>query len=77
MASGYWHIPMHPDDTEKPAFVTNSGLCERLKLPFGWRNAPNIFQRTIRRILTKHKIKFAANCFDDIIIFSENYTQIA
>lgn len=76
MASGYWHIPIHPEDTEKLAFATcNSGLFEWQRLPFGWRNSPSIFQRTIRRILTKNKIKFAANYFDDIIIFSDSYSS--
>lgn len=75
MASGYWHIPIHPDDTEKLAFATTNALYEWLRLPFGWRNAPSIFQRTIRRILNKYKIQFAANYFDDIIIFSDSYSN--
>jgi hypothetical protein len=75
MASGYWHIPIHPDDREKLAFATNFGLYEWKRLPFGYKNAPSIFQGTIRRILTKHKIDFACNYFDDIIIFSNSYEE--
>ena len=75
MNSGYWNIKIHKDDTEKLAFATHNGLYEWLRLPFGWRNAPSIFQRTIRRILNKHKINFAANYFDDIIIFSNSYEE--
>ena len=75
MASGYYHIPVHPDDTEKLAFMTNSGLYKWQRLSFGWKNAPSIFQRTIRRILPKHKIKFAVNYFNGVIIFSENYSD--
>lgn len=75
LASGYWHIPIHPKDTEKLAFATTFGLYEWLYLPFGLRNAPAIFNRTIRRILNKYKIDFACNYFDDIIVFSQNENE--
>ncbi|GFU81073.1 retrovirus-related Pol polyprotein from transposon 17.6 [Trichonephila clavipes] len=48
LASGYWHIPLHDKDKEKLAFVTTEGLYEFQVLPFGFRNAPAIFNRTIR-----------------------------
>jgi len=51
------------------------GLYEWKRLPFGWKNAPSVFQRTIRRILSKHKVSFACNYFDDIIIFSNNFRE--
>ncbi|GFW92327.1 retrovirus-related Pol polyprotein from transposon opus [Trichonephila clavipes] len=40
--------------------------------PFGIKVAPAIFNRLIRRILTKYKIDFACNYFDDIIVFSSS-----
>ncbi|GFX66913.1 hypothetical protein TNCV_999521 [Trichonephila clavipes] len=40
MVSGYWHITLHPDDTEKLVFVTNGGLYEWLKLALGCRTTP-------------------------------------
>ncbi|CAL1285928.1 unnamed protein product, partial [Larinioides sclopetarius] len=43
LASGYWHIPLHDKDREKLAFVTSEGLYEFQVLPFGFRNAPAIF----------------------------------
>ncbi|GBM89260.1 Retrovirus-related Pol polyprotein from transposon 297 [Araneus ventricosus] len=55
LASGYWHNPLHEKDKEKLAFVRSEGLYEFQVLPFGLRNAPAIFNRTIRRILNKHK----------------------
>ncbi|GFY28359.1 hypothetical protein TNCV_4396911 [Trichonephila clavipes] len=72
LASGYWHVPIHPKDTEKLAFCTNFGLCEWCRLPFGFKVAPAIFNRLIRRILTKYKIDFACIYFDDIIVFSSS-----
>lgn len=53
LTSGYWHIQIDDKDAEKLAFTSQFGLFEFLRLPFGWKNAPNIFQRTIRQILNK------------------------
>ncbi|GBN55346.1 Transposon Ty3-G Gag-Pol polyprotein, partial [Araneus ventricosus] len=72
LAFGYWHVPIHPKDTEKLAFCTNFGLYEWCRLPFGIKVAPAIFNRLIRRILTKYKIDFACNYFDDIIVYSSS-----
>ncbi|GFX96247.1 retrovirus-related Pol polyprotein from transposon 17.6 [Trichonephila clavipes] len=45
-------------------------------LPFGFRNAPAIFNRTIRKILTKHKCSnFACHHFDDIVVFSNSLEE--
>ncbi|GFT57403.1 retrovirus-related Pol polyprotein from transposon 17.6 [Trichonephila clavipes] len=72
LGSGYWHVPIHPKDTEKLAFCTNFGLYEWCRLQFGIKVAPAIFNRLIRRILTKYKIDFACNYFDGIIVFSSS-----
>ncbi|GBN83835.1 Retrovirus-related Pol polyprotein from transposon 17.6 [Araneus ventricosus] len=72
LASGYWRVPIHPKDTEKLAFCTNFGLYEWCRLPFGIKVAPPIFNRLIRRILTKYKIDFGCNYFDDIIVYSSS-----
>ncbi|GFU82250.1 retrovirus-related Pol polyprotein from transposon 297 [Trichonephila clavipes] len=69
-ASGYWLVPIHPKYTEKLAFCTNFGLYEWCRLPFGIKVAPAIFNILIRRILTKYKIDFACNYFDDIVFSS-------
>ncbi|GFX56166.1 hypothetical protein TNCV_3062521 [Trichonephila clavipes] len=74
--SGFWHIPLHDKDKEKLFFITTEGLYEFRVLPFGFRNAPAIFNPTIRNILTKQKCSnFACHYFDDILIFSNSLEE--
>ncbi|GFV36422.1 retrovirus-related Pol polyprotein from transposon 17.6 [Trichonephila clavipes] len=75
LTSGYWHIKIHEKDAEKLAFTTNFGLYKWLRLPFGWKNSPAVFQRTIRQILQKYQLTFDLNYFDDIIIFSQSWEE--
>ena len=50
--SGFWHIPISPNDREKTAVITHVGLYQFKKLPFGLRNAPTSFQRLMMKYLT-------------------------
>ncbi len=51
ISCGFWHVLMNDSDIEKTAFVTNDGHFEWLTMPFGLKNAPATFQRTIQQIL--------------------------
>ena len=55
LASGFWHIEVRPEDRYKTAFSTNHGHYEWLRMPFGTKNAPIVFQRIIANLLMKHK----------------------
>jgi len=58
-------------DREKSAFSVNNGKYEFCRLPFGLKNAPNIFQRAIDGVLRE---QISQTCFvyvDDVIIFSK------
>ena len=73
MNSGFWHVRVHPKDIYKTAFVTQTDHYEWLVMPFGLRNAPAIFQRTVNNILKRHNLtSFCKNYLDDILIHSEN-----
>ncbi|UYV62930.1 hypothetical protein LAZ67_2002542, partial [Cordylochernes scorpioides] len=75
IASGYWHVEMAPDSTEKTAFITNEGLYEWLVMPFGLKNAPATFQQIIQQTLGPLMYKGCINYLDDFIIYSKTLEE--
>jgi hypothetical protein len=75
MKSGYWQIPVHPDDQEKTAFASHRGLFEFKVLPFGLCNAPATFQRFMDRVLAGLLWKNCLVYLDDIIVFTSTFEQ--
>lgn len=71
LASGFHQIPLHDKDIEKTAFSVNNGKYEFVRLPFGLKNAPAIFQRVMDDVLHEHIGKICYVYIDDIIIFGE------
>ena len=70
---GYFHMTIDPKDQEKSAFITEDGLFEYIKVPFGLRNAPSTFQRAMNYILRDMD---GVQCYlDDIVIASDTYEQ--
>ena len=66
LKSGYWQIPVHPDDREKTAFVTHGGLYEFNRMPFGLATAPATFQRVMELALAGLTYSICLCYFDDI-----------
>jgi hypothetical protein len=50
LKSGYWQIPLDPQDKEKTAFSVRRGHYQFRVMPFGLSNAPAHFQRIMDRI---------------------------
>ncbi|MBA3569363.1 MAG: DDE-type integrase/transposase/recombinase, partial [Pyrinomonadaceae bacterium] len=75
LKSGFWQVPVHENSVHKTAFVTRSGLYEFLVMPFGLRNAPAAFQRTMNDVLVGLIGKICACYIDDICIFSVTIEQ--
>ena len=70
LKSGYWQIPMRPEDAEKTAFRTADGLFQFTVMPFGLRNAPATFQRLMDVVFSGLKWKGLLVYMDDIIVYS-------
>lgn len=72
LASGFHQIKMHPKDIHKTAFSINNGKYEFLRMPFGLKNAPSVFQRAVDDTLREH---IGVRCFvyiDDVIVYGKN-----
>ena len=68
--SGYWQLPLDPDDRDKSTFTTFLGTFRFLRMRFGLRNAPATFQRALDIILSGVRWQTCLVYIDDVIIFS-------
>ena len=68
LSAGYHQIEMEEQDKEKTAFICSKGLFEYNVMPFGLRNAPGTFQRTMDKILGEYINDFVVVYIDDIMI---------
>lgn len=75
LASGYYQIPIEKSSQDKTAFVTPDGQFQYTRMPFGLVNAPSVFQRTINKILSEAKIKYALVYMDDILIPARSFDE--
>lgn len=69
----FHQIMIKPESRDITTFVTGRGLFRYKRLMFGISCAPEIFQRTIERILSGCEGFFVY--IDDILIFGENESQ--
>ncbi len=72
LKTGYWQIPMHPNDAHKTAFRCHRGLFQFRRMPFGLCNAPASFQRIMDQVLQGLVCVCVFVYLDDIVVFSKN-----
>lgn len=72
LESGFHQILIKESDREKTAFSINGAKYEFIRMPFGLKNAPSIFQRCVDDILRPYIGKFAYVYIDDVLIFSNS-----
>lgn len=70
LESGFHQILIKESDREKTAFSVNGAKYEFIRMPFGLKNAPSIFQRCVDDILREYIGKFAYVYIDDVLIYS-------
>lgn len=70
LQSGYWQLPVCPDDREKTAFCPGPGmgLFQFCRMPFGLTGAPSSFQRLMDSVLKG--LHFVTVYLDDVLVHS-------
>ena len=75
LKAGFHNIIVADEDKEKLAFICTEGLFQWKRMPFGFKNAPEIFQRMIDKALGNLRYTKALGYIDDIIIYSPTFEQ--
>lgn len=76
LRDGFFHVAVAPSSTKYTSFVVPQGQYEYLKMPFGLKNAPAVFQRFVSEIF--HDLIAAGKIqvyIDDIIIATETLDE--
>ena len=69
LTKGYYQVQMSPLDIPKTAFTCHKGRFEFLRMPFGVKNAPAVFQELMQGLFSEDA-SFCSPYMDDLIIFS-------
>ena len=76
LCKGFYQIEVEPDSMEKTAFITPFGKFQFTRMPFGLKNAPAVFQRTMEVVLGRC-YEYSAPYIDDIVVFSTDGVEHA
>lgn len=73
LRQAFYQIPMEEDDIEKTAVVTNVGLFEFVKMPFGLKTASQTFQRQMDNWF--RDLNYTFSYIDDLIVHSRSLKE--
>ena len=68
--SGFWQIVLDPESRALTTFLTPWGRFQFKRLPFGLSSAPEIFQRSMEKIL--YGLEGVICMMDDVLVFGTN-----
>nr|ACY01934.1 hypothetical protein [Beta vulgaris] len=71
--SGFFQIPIHPDDQEKTTFTCPYGTFAYRRMPFGLCNAPATFQRCMMAIFSEFIESIMEIFMDDFSVYGINF----
>ena len=71
--SGFFQIPIHPDDQEKTTFTCPYGTFAYRRMPFGLCNAPATFQRCMMAIFADFLEDIMEVFMDDFSVCSSSF----
>ena len=69
--AGYWQVPLAPEYRDKITFTLYLGTYRYNRMPFGLRNAPATFPRTLDISLSGFQWQTCLIYLDDVIVFSK------
>lgn len=75
LRSGYYQIPMSPEDKEKTAFICPLGFYEFERMPQGICGAPATFQRVMERTVGDMNFLEVLVYLDDLIVFRQTLEE--
>ena len=73
--SGFWQIPLHPEDSKKTAFLSHAGLYEWVRMPMGLMNSPAVFQRVMDLAFAGMKWRNLLVYVDDVLVMSPTFER--
>jgi len=71
--SGFFQIPIHPDDQEKTTFTCPKGVFAYRRMPFGLCNAPATFQRCMMGIFSEYIESIMEVFMDDFSVYGNDF----
>nr|GEU44265.1 reverse transcriptase domain-containing protein [Tanacetum cinerariifolium] len=73
--SGYFEIPIDPQDQEKTTFIWPYGTFAYRRMPFGLCNAPGTFQRCMMAIFHDMIEETLEVFMDDFLVFDDSFSS--